>query len=61
MNIIAMIALAVVALVLAVLIFWVVISAIIYIYEEMIHNIRNLKREIKQTWWDLEWKFGKRG
>lgn len=61
MKVIAMIALAVIALVIVVFVAWVAISAIIYIYEEMIHNIRNLKREIKQTWWDLEWKFGRRG
>lgn len=34
----------------------VVISAIRYIYGEAIHTIRNVKRSIREAWWDLEWK-----
>ena len=34
----------------------VVISAIRYVYGEAIHTIRNVKRSIREAWWDVEWK-----
>jgi hypothetical protein len=34
----------------------VVVSAIRYIYGEAIHTIRNVKRSVREAWWDVEWK-----
>lgn len=38
----------------------VVISAIRYVYGEAIHTIRNVKRSIREAWWDVEWKCKRR-
>ena len=38
----------------------VVISAIRYVYDEAIHTIRNVKRSIREAWWDVEWKCKRR-
>ena len=40
---------------------WVIVSAVVFVWQEMNHNFKNLKRAIKHGWWDLEWKFRKRG
>jgi hypothetical protein len=34
-----------------------IISFLVFIYEETICNIRNVKRFLKETWWDFEWKW----
>jgi hypothetical protein len=39
---------------------WVVVSAVVFVWQEMNHNIKNLKRAVKQGLWDLEWKFRRR-
>lgn len=36
---------------------WVFISAMIYICEEANHGIRNFIRAVRQTWWDIEWRW----
>lgn len=38
----------------------VVVSAIRYIYGEAIHTIRNVKRSVREAWWDVEWKCKRR-
>lgn len=38
----------------------VVVSAIRYIYGEAIHTIRNIKRSVREAWWDVEWKCKRR-
>lgn len=40
---------------------WVMISAFIFVWQEINHSIKNMKRTIKHGLWDLEWKFRKRG
>ena len=32
------------------------IKAAIYIGEEINHNIKNFKRHVRETMWELEWK-----
>lgn len=32
-------------------------SLYIFIRQEIIHTMRNLKRELKQSMWDLEWQW----
>lgn len=41
-------------------VFCVVVSAIRYIYGEAIHTIRNVKRSVREAWWDVEWKCKRR-
>ena len=36
---------------------WVVGSALIYIGDEVNHSFHNFKRSIRETWWDVEWKW----
>ena len=36
---------------------YVIISLLVFIYEETICNIRNAKRFFKETLWDFEWKW----
>ena len=43
------------------LVMWVFISAVVFVWQELNHNIKNLKRAVREFMWDLEWKFGKRG
>jgi hypothetical protein len=38
----------------------VVISAIRFIYGEAIHTIKNVKRSVREAWWDVEWKCKRR-
>lgn len=38
----------------------VVISAIRYIYGEMVHTIRNAKRSTRELLWGIEWKLKRR-
>jgi hypothetical protein len=38
----------------------VVVSAIRYIYGEVIHTIKNFKRSTREFMWDVEWKFNHR-
>lgn len=35
---------------------WIIIRTAIYLYYEIIHSVRNFKRELKQFIWDMEWK-----
>lgn len=42
------------------LVMWVVVSAVVFVWQEMNHNLKNLKRTIKHGLWDLEWKFKRR-
>lgn len=43
------------------LVIWIAVSAIVFVWQEMNHNIKNFKRAVREFMWDLEWKFGKRG
>ena len=36
---------------------WVVGSALIFICEEVNHDIKNFTRAVKKTWWDIEWRW----
>ena len=36
---------------------WVVGSALIYIGDEVNHSINNFARAVRQTWWDIEWRW----
>lgn len=38
----------------------VVISAIRYIYGELVHTIRNAKRSTRELLWGIEWKLRRR-
>lgn len=48
--------LIVIALCILLLIAYVVISALVFIFQELNHSIKNVKRLVKQALWDLEWK-----
>jgi len=53
--IIALIALAIIFFLVCV-----VVSAITYIYEEICHTVKNLKRSVRELWWGVEWKWNHR-
>lgn len=36
------------------------VSAITYLYGEIIHTIKNFKRFTREMWWNLEWKWNHR-
>lgn len=36
------------------------VSAITYLYGEIIHTIKNFKRSTREMWWNLEWKWNHR-
>lgn len=48
--------LIVIALCILLLIAYVVISALVFIFQELNHSIKNIKRVVKHALWDLEWK-----
>lgn len=56
-----LILLAIATIVVALLVMWVLISAVVYVWQEVNHSIKNFKRAVREFWWDLEWRFGKRG
>lgn len=39
------------------LIAYVAISAFVFIFQEINHSLKNVKRAVKHALWDLEWKF----
>lgn len=47
-------------IVITLLVMWVVVSAVVFVWQEMNHNLKNLKRAIKHGWWDLEWRLKRR-
>lgn len=51
-------AIAIVVIILFVM--WVMISAFIFVWQEINHSIKNLKRAVKHGWWELEWRFKRR-
>lgn len=55
-----MILLAVAVVIITLLVMWVVVSAVVFVWQEMNHNIKNLKRTIKHGLWELEWIFRRR-
>ena len=40
---------------------WLIISAVVFVWQELNHSFKNFKRAVKHGLWDLEWKFRKRG
>ena len=55
-----MVLFAVAVVVITLLIMWVMISAFIFVWQEINHSIKNLKRTIKHGLWDLEWRLKRR-
>lgn len=51
---------AVAVILITLFIIWVAVSAIVFVWQEMNHNFKNLKRAIKHGLWDLEWKLKRR-
>jgi hypothetical protein len=51
---------AVAVVLITLFIIWVAVSAIVFVWQEMNHNFKNLKRAIKHGLWDLEWKLKRR-
>ena len=56
MKLAIVIFLAIVAWMLLLGITYVTTAAIIYICQEVNHEVRKIKRNFKSTMWDLEWK-----
>lgn len=54
------IVIAILVIALAFFVMCVVISAIHYIYGEVLHTIKNFKRSAREFMWDLEWKWNHR-
>jgi hypothetical protein len=57
MELVIVILLAIVAWVLLLSISYVSAMAVIYLCQEVNHEIRKAKRTYRNTMWDLEWKF----
>jgi hypothetical protein len=55
-----MVLFAIAVVIITLLVMWVFISAVVFVWQEMNHNIKNLKRAVKQGLWDLEWKLKRR-
>ena len=56
-----MVLFALAVVIVTLLVMWVFISAVVFVWQELNHGFKNMKRTIKHGLWDLEWKFGKRG
>ena len=55
-----MILLAFAVVVITLLVMWVLISAVVFVWQELNHSVKNIKRNVRSAWWDLEWKFRRR-
>lgn len=51
---------AVAVVLITLFIIWVAVSAIVFVWQEINHSMKNLKRTIKHGLWDLEWKLKRR-